>query len=48
MIKEASGELGSDFHQLFASMIVNRKFEDIMDESEKKNMKSRLGDKAGA
>lgn len=47
MIKEASGELGSDFHQLFASMIVNRKFEDIMDKTKKEQMKARLGDKAG-
>jgi len=45
MIREASSELGSDFHQLFASMIVNRKFEDIMDQSKKQKMKSRLGEK---
>ena len=35
MIREASSELGSDFHQLFTSMIVNRKFEDIMDDTKK-------------
>ena len=34
MIKHASNELGCDFHQLFTSMVVNRKFEDVMDTSE--------------
>lgn len=42
-IKEASSDLGSDFYQLFTSMVVDRKFEDIMDASKKQNMKSRLG-----
>ena len=35
LVREASSELGCDFHQLFASMVVNRKFEDIMDDSKK-------------
>lgn len=35
LIREASSDLGCDFHQLFASMVVNRKFEDIMDEKKK-------------
>lgn len=38
-IKEASNEMGADFHQLFASMVVNRKFEDICDEQKKHNFK---------
>ena len=45
MIRDASTELGSDFHQLFAAMIVNRKFEDIMDDSQKSQLRARLGDK---
>ena len=45
MIKEASSDLGCDFHQLFASMVVNRKFEDIMDDSKKNMTKARLGEK---
>ena len=35
LVREASSDLGCDFHQLFASMVVNRKFEDIMDNSKK-------------
>ena len=31
MIKDASIELGTDFYQLFTSMIVNRTFDDVMD-----------------
>ena len=31
MLREASTALGSDFHQLFTSMVVNRKYEDVMD-----------------
>jgi len=45
LIREASSDLGCDFHQLFASMIVNRKFEDIMDDSKKSQMKTRLGER---
>jgi aarF domain-containing kinase len=44
LMKEASHELGADFYQLFTSMIVNRKFEDVMDVDKKKAMKARLGD----
>ena len=43
-IKEASQELGADFYELFAAMIVSRKYEDIMDESKSHQMKSRLGE----
>ena len=35
MIKEASKELGCDFYQLFTSMVVNRKYEDVMAKTEK-------------
>ena len=45
LVREASSDLGCDFHQLFASMVVNRKFEDIMDKSKKSQMKTRLGDR---
>lgn len=45
LIREASSDLGCDFHQLFASMVVNRKFEDIMDDKKKNQMKTRLGDR---
>ena len=45
LIREASSDLGCDFHQLFASMIVNRKFEDIMDGEKKTTLKGRLGEK---
>merc|ERR1712151_1060312 len=31
MIRESSHALGSDFHQLFTAMLVNRKYEDVMD-----------------
>lgn len=44
-IKEASKELGSDFYELFTSMIVNRKYEDVMDEKNTYKTKSRLGSK---
>lgn len=43
-IKEASKELGSDFHELFTSMIVNRKYSDVMDEKNAFRTKSRLGE----
>ena len=46
-IKEASAELQVDFYQLFASMIVDRKYEDIMDTNKKQNMKQRLGTQYG-
>ena len=43
-IKEASKELGADFYELFTAMIVNRTFEDVMDEKKKSNYKQRLGE----
>lgn len=45
MIKIASHELGADFYQLFTAMIVNRKYDDVMEKSNKQKMKARLGDK---
>ena len=47
-IKEASVELGADFYELFTSMIVNRKFEDVMDEDKAYQTKSRLGEQKDA
>ena len=44
-IKQASKELGADFHELFTSMIVNRKYEEIMDEKNAYKTKARLGEK---
>ena len=44
-IKEASRELGADFYELFTSMIVGRKYEDVMDTSNSYKMKTRLGEK---
>jgi len=44
-IKQASKELGADFHELFTSMIVNRKYEDVMDEENSYKTKTRLGEK---
>ena len=44
MIKSASKELGADFYELFTSMIVNRTYEDVMDEKKAYRTKSRLGD----
>jgi len=35
-------------HELFTAMIADRKFEDLMDESKKLNIKARLKDKHGA
>lgn len=46
-IKQASKELGADFHELFTSMISNRKYEDVMDESNAYKLKTRLGEKKG-
>lgn len=43
MIKEASADLEVDFFQLFAAMVVDRKYEDIMDNKKQHNMKQRLG-----
>ena len=44
-IKEASRELGADFYELFTSMIVGRKYEDVMDTSNSYRMKTRLGER---
>lgn len=46
-MREASSELGTDFYHLFASMVVNRKFDDIMDKDKTNNLKTRLGDRDG-
>ena len=43
-IKEASKELGADFYELFTAMIVNRTYEDVMDENKKAKFSSRLGE----
>jgi aarF domain-containing kinase len=43
MLKEAAEELGTDFHELFAAMIANRRFDDIMEPSKLNNTKERLG-----
>jgi len=47
MIKEASKSLGADLHHIFAAMVADRKYEDLMDESKKLQIKSRLKDKHG-
>ena len=47
-IKQASKELGADFFELFTSMIVNRKYEDVMDQEKSYHMKTRLGEKQDA
>ena len=43
-IREASIELGADFYELFTSMIVNRKYEDVMEKKDRHNLKARLGE----
>ena len=43
-IKEASKELGADFYELFTAMIVNRTYEDVMDEKKAYYTKARLGE----
>lgn len=43
-IKDASKELGADFYELFTSMIVNRKYEDVMDKKNVYKTKTRLGE----
>ena len=45
MIRSSSTALGADLHDLFASMIADRKYEDLMDESKKLKLKSRAGHK---
>jgi len=44
-IKEASKELGADFYQMMVGIVVNRTWEDVMDEKKKVHLKSRLGEK---
>jgi aarF domain-containing kinase len=44
MIKESSKELGADFYELFAAIIVNRTYDDIMKKGKQMNTKSRLGE----
>ena len=43
-IREASKELGADFYELFTSMIVNRKYEEVMDTKDRNKLKARLGE----
>ena len=45
MIRSSSKALGADLHDLFAAMIADRKYEDLMDESKKLKLKSRAGQK---
>lgn len=47
LIKTSSKALGADLHELFAAMMADRKYEDLMDDTKKLNMKSRLKDKHG-
>lgn len=43
MIRESSKELGADFYELFAAIIVNRTYDDIMKKDKLAHTKSRLG-----
>lgn len=43
MIKEASKEMGADFYELFTAIIVNRKFDDVMNKDNTLKTKARLG-----
>lgn len=43
MIRSSAMELGSDYFELFTSMIVNRTYADVMDKEKINNTKSRLG-----
>jgi len=45
MIRSSSTALGADLHDLFAAMIADRKYEDLMDKDKKLKMKSRAGQK---
>lgn len=47
MIRKSSTALGADLHELFTAMIADRKYEDLMDESKKLNIKTRLDAKHG-
>jgi len=44
VIKEASKELGADFYELFTAIIVNRTYDDVMDQSNFAKTKARLGE----
>ena len=44
-IKEASKELGADFYQMMVGIVVNRTWDDVMNEKDKNHLKSRLGEK---
>lgn len=44
-IREASMELGADFYELFTSMIVNRKYEEVMEKKDRHDLKARLGER---
>ena len=44
MIRESSNELGADFYELFAAIIVNRTYDDIMKKEKATGTKSRLGE----
>ncbi len=48
MIRESSKELGADFYELFAAIIVNRTYDDIIKKDKQVNMKSRLGENSSA
>jgi aarF domain-containing kinase len=43
MIKRASGELGSNLHQLLTSLVSSRNFSDVMDETKSQEIEERLG-----
>lgn len=43
MIKEGSIEMGADYYELFAAMVVNRTYKDIMNKDKSTKTKSRLG-----
>jgi hypothetical protein len=43
MIRESSKELGADFYELFAAIIVNRTYDDIMKKEKLVQTNSRLG-----
>jgi aarF domain-containing kinase len=43
MIRESAKELGADFYELFAAIIVNRTYDDIMKKEKLAQTNSRLG-----
>ena len=42
LIKESSKALGADLHELFAAMVADREYKDLMDQDKKLNLKSRM------